>query len=185
MTLQVDSWIYKMATEHNMISPFISKTNEDGVISYGLSSAGYDVRLGSTFYRLKQGNKIIDPKANDEFDWDVIETNSPFILHPNEYVLGHSIETFTLPNDVMVLVVGKSTYARVGLLVNVTPGEPGWSGQWTLEFSNPTRRPIKLYPNEGVAQCLFYKSDRPCDVSYADKKGKYQLQSGVTLSKVK
>lgn len=185
MALQVDSWIRKMAIDRNMISPFVDKTVEDGVISYGLSSSGYDVRLGTIFYRLKQGNTIIDPKYNNEYDWDVVVTNSPFILHPNEYVLGHSIETFSLPDDVMVLVVGKSTYARVGLLVNVTPGEPGWTGQWTLEFSNPTKRPIKLYPNEGIAQCIFFKSEQLCDVSYAAKKGKYQMQSGVTLSRVK
>ena len=185
MSLQIDSWIRKMALEHNMITPFLSKSYEDGVISYGLSSSGYDIRLGSTFYRLKQGYKIVDPKNSDELDWDVIDTSLPYIIHPNDYVLGHSVETFNIPDDTMVLVIGKSTYARVGLIVNVTPGEPGWSGQWTLEFSNPTKRPIKLYPNEGIAQCVFFQSSSACDISYKSKNGKYQHQTGVTISKVK
>ena len=187
MAIKVDKWIKEMSENQQMkmISPFVDKTVEQNVISYGLSSAGYDIRLGTTFLRLKQGNKVVDPKQNDEQDWDVIETSYPYIIHPQDYVLGCSVETFRIPDDTMVLVIGKSTYARSGLMINVTPGEPGWEGQWTLEFSNPTRRPIKLYPNEGIAQCMFFQSNENCDISYKSKNGKYQSQTGVTLARIK
>ena len=133
---------------------------------------------------MKDGHKIFDPKQQEAYDWDVIDSVYPLILYPNDYVLSYSIETFSIPEDVLVLVIGKSTYARSGLLVNVTPGEPGWVGQWTLEISNPTKRPIKIYPNEGIAQCLFFQSDAPAQMPYNKKNGKYMHQSGVTLARI-
>lgn len=173
-----------MAESKNMITPFVDHQERSGVISYGLSSAGYDIRLGTTFYHLKSGNSVFDPKSQTEYDWSVMKSEYPVILYPNDYVLSHSIETFNIPEDVLVLVIGKSTYARSGLIVNVTPGEPGWSGQWTLEFSNPTKRPIKIYPHEGIAQCLFFQSDEISDVPYNKKMGKYMNQTNVTIARV-
>lgn len=184
MTIKNDAWIAKMATEQNMISPFVNQQIRDGVISYGLSSLGYDLRLGTKFYRLKEGQKVFDPKNQDNYDWDIIDSIYPFVMYPNDYVLSYSIEKFAIPEDVLVLVIGKSTYARSGLLVNVTPGEPGWIGQWTLEISNPTKRPIKIYPNEGIAQCLFFQSDSPAQMPYNKKSGKYMHQSEVTLARI-
>jgi dCTP deaminase len=184
MTIKNDKWIAEQSYLNKMINPFVNHQVRDGVISYGLSGLGYDLRLGSKFYVLKQGNALFDPKNQSDFDWDVITTEYPFIVHPNDYILSYSIETFSIPEDVLVLVIGKSTYARSGLLVNVTPGEPGWTGQWTLELSNPTKRPIKIYPNEGIAQCLFFQSDEVAQMPYNKKNGKYMNQSGVTLAKI-
>lgn len=184
MSIKNDKWISKMSQEHNMISPFVDHQERQNVISYGLSSLGYDLRLGTTFYYLKEGNKIFDPKAQTQYDWDVVQSEFPIVLKPNDYVLSYSYETFSLPEDILVLVIGKSTYARSGLIVNVTPGEPGWTGQWTLELSNPTKRPIKIYPHEGIAQCLFFQSDEISEIPYNKKSGKYMNQSGVTMARI-
>ena len=129
MAIKNDAWITKMALEHNMIQPFVDRQVRGGVISYGVSSLGYDLRLGTKFYRLKDGYGVFDPKNQNEYDWDVIDSVYPLILNPNDYILSYSIETFAIPEDILVLVIGKSTYARSGLIVNVTPGEPGWVGQ--------------------------------------------------------
>jgi len=184
MAIKNDKWISRMAHEHNMITPFVDHQERHGVISYGLSSAGYDLRLGTTFYHLKESNQLFDPKQQTKNDWNVSESTYPVILFPNDYVLSYSVETFNIPEDILVLVIGKSTYARSGLIVNVTPGEPGWSGQWTLELSNPTKRPIQVYPNEGIAQCLFFQSDETTDMPYNKKGGKYMNQSGVTIARI-
>jgi len=184
MSLKSDKWIAKMSLEHDMIVPFVDKQIRNGVISYGLSSTGYDIRIGTTFMYLKRGNSVFDPKNQTDFDWDTVKSESPIVMHPNDYVLGYSMEYFNLPEDTMVLVTGKSTYARSGLIVNFTPGEPGWSGQWTIELSNPTHRPIKVYPGEGIAQCVFFQSDEMPHLPYNKKRGKYMMQTGITLAKI-
>lgn len=184
MALRNDAWIEQMAMNHDMIRPFINHQVRNGVISYGLSSTGYDIRLGSRFLYLKRGQSVFDPKIQNQYDWDVIESHNPIILQPNDYVLGHSIEYFKLPEDTMVLVTGKSTYARSGLIVNFTPGEPGWEGEWTIELSNPTHRSVKVYPNEGIAQCIFLQANDVASIPYNKKQGKYMHQSGVTIAKI-
>lgn len=183
MAIRNDNWIKKMVEEKNMITNFVSHQERNGVISYGLSSCGYDIRIAELFYKMKFGTKPIDPKASSEMDWDIFETKYPFHIQPNNYVLGCSVEHFKIPEDTLVLVIGKSTYARSGLIVNVTPGEPGWEGQWTIELSNPTNRPIRIYPNEGIAQCLFFQANDVADMPYNKKQGKYQNQTLVTLGK--
>lgn len=184
MSIKNDKWIAEQAYLHNMIHPFVNTQVRENVISYGLSGLGYDLRLGTKFYFLKNTLGVFDPKHPSESEWDVFTSNEPIVLQPNDYVLSHSIETFKLPEDVLVIVIGKSTYARSGLIVNVTPGEPGWEGQWTLEFSNPTKRPIKVYPNEGIAQCVFFQSEEPAEMPYNKKNGKYMHQSGVTIARI-
>ncbi len=184
MSVKNDAWIRKMVRRHEMITPFVDKqVRENGVISYGVSSFGYDMRIGPNFKIFRQTiGKMIRPKKIDE---SILHTynvpdNQTLVLPPNSYALGYSIETFRIPEDILVLVIGKSTYARSGLIVNVTPGEPGWVGQWTIEIANATPLPIEVYPNEGIAQCVFFSGKRP-DISYADKFGKYQNQKLITL----
>ena len=184
MSIQPDSWIKKMCKEQNMIEPFLDHQVSEGKISYGLSSMGYDVRI-SDEYRIftNVNSSLVDPKnfSDDNF----IERKGPHcIIPPNSFVLARTVEYFKIPNDVLVICLGKSTYARCGIIVNVTPLEPGWEGHVTLEFSNTTPLPAKIYANEGVAQFIFLKGNEKPDVSYADRNGKYMGQKGVTLPKI-
>jgi len=180
-----DKQIRDLALNHGMIEPLVEKQSHDGVISYGLSSYGYDARCSSEFKIFTNvDNAIVDPKNFSEksfVDRDVKEC----IIPPNSFVLTRSVEYFRIPKDVLVICLGKSTYARCGLIVNVTPLEPGWEGHVTLEISNTTPLPAKVYANEGVAQFLFFKGSAACEVSYADRAGKYMGQRGVTLPRMK
>ena len=187
MTIKSDKWIKEMAANHGMIEPFAESQirHSDGVdlISYGTSSFGYDVRCATEFKVFTNINSaIVDPKSFDEnsfvnFDSDIC------IIPPNSFALARTIEYFRIPRNVLTICLGKSTYARCGIIVNVTPLEPEWEGHVTLEFSNTTSLPAKIYANEGVAQMLFLESDEECEVSYKDRGGKYQGQTGVTLPK--
>lgn len=180
MGLKPDQWIRKMALEHGMIEPFIEKQMREGVISYGVSSYGYDMRVGSQFKIFTNVHSaVVDPKNFDpnsfvDFEGDVC------IVPPNSFALAHSVEYFRIPRSTLCITMGKSTYARAGVVTNVTPLEPGWEGHVTLEISNTTPLPAKIYANEGIAQVLFFEADEECEISYADKKGKYQGQTGVT-----
>lgn len=180
MGLKPDHWIRKMAQEHGMIEPFVDQQVRDGAISYGVSSYGYDLRVSDEFKIFTNVHSaIVDPKnfASDSF---VDLTADVCIIPPNSFALARSVEYFRIPRQVLTICLGKSTYARCGLIVNVTPFEPEWEGFVTLEISNTTPLPAKVYANEGLAQVLFFEADEPCDQSYADKKGKYQGQTGVT-----
>src|SRR5258707_8867216 len=184
MSIKSDRWIREQATEHGMIRPFSEKQVREGVISYGLSSYGYDLRVSDEFKIFTNVNSaIIDPKAFDERSF-VTVTAPSVIIPPNSFALARSIEYFRIPRDVLTICVGKSTYARCGILVNVTPFEPEWEGFVTLEFSNTTPLPAKIYANEGVAQVVFFESDEICETSYKDRGGKYQGQRGVTLPRL-
>lgn len=179
-----DHEIRRLALEEGMISPFEEKQNRDGVISYGLSSYGYDSRCAPDFKIFTNiDNAMVDPKNFSDQSFVNRETDV-CIIPPNSFALTHSIEYFKIPKDVLVICLGKSTYARCGLIVNVTPLEPGWEGHVTLEISNTTPLPAKVYANEGIAQFLFFKGSSACEVSYADRKGKYMGQTGVTLPKL-
>lgn len=180
-----DHQIRDLALNHGMIEPFVEKQNHKGVISYGLSSYGYDSRCSNEFKIFTNvDNAIVDPK-NFSAESFVDRETDVCIIPPNSFVLTRSVEYFRIPKDVLVICLGKSTYARCGLIVNVTPLEPGWEGHVTLEISNTTPLPAKVYANEGVAQFLFFKGSAPCDVSYADRAGKYMGQRGVTLPRMK
>ena len=187
MSIKSDKWIRRMAQEQGMILPFESgqvRENENGrMISYGTSSYGYDVRCSTEFKVFTNINSVIvDPKNFDEGSF--VDVNSDVcIIPPNSFALARTIETFKIPRNVLTICLGKSTYARCGIIVNVTPLEPEWEGHVTLEFSNTTPLPAKIYANEGVAQMLFFESDEVCETSYADRAGKYQGQQGVTLPK--
>ena len=184
MSIQPDHWIRKMATEHSMIEPFVEKQVSSHVISYGVSSYGYDIRVADEFKIFTNVHSAIvdpkhfDPKSMVDFTGDVC------IIPPNSFVLGRTIEYFRIPRNVLVVCLGKSTYARCGLIVNVTPLEPEWEGHVTLEISNTTPLPAKIYSNEGIAQVLFFVADEECETSYKDKKGKYNKQTGIVLPKV-
>lgn len=184
MAIKSDKWIKKMALEQAMIVPFLEKQVRQGVISYGLSSYGYDVRIADEYKIFTNLNSTIvdpknfDPKSFFDFKGEVC------IIPPNSFALGRTVEYFKIPRKVMTICVGKSTYARCGIITNVTPLEPGWEGHVTLEISNTTPLPARIYSGEGIAQILFFESDEECLISYADKKGKYQSQLGVTLPKV-
>lgn len=187
MGLKSDTWIRQMAIEKKMIDPFTDKQIKEikgkKVISYGLSSYGYDVRSADDFKIFTNINSaFIDPKNFDPASFVDIKTDV-CIIPPNSFVLAHTVEYFRIPRDVLVICLGKSTYARCGIIVNVTPLEPEWEGHITLEFSNTTNLPAKIYANEGVAQLIFLGCDSPCEVSYKDRGGKYQGQQGVTLPK--
>ncbi|MFA5591688.1 MAG: dCTP deaminase [Micavibrio sp.] len=180
-----DGQIRNLALNHGMIEPFVERQTFDGVISYGLSSYGYDARCSSEFKIFTNvDNAIVDPKNFSEQSFVDRETDV-CIIPPNSFVLTRSVEYFRIPKDVLVICLGKSTYARCGLIVNVTPLEPGWEGHVTLEISNTTPLPAKVYANEGVAQFLFFKGSAECEVSYADRAGKYMGQRGVTLPRMK
>ena len=181
MGLCSDRWITRMAREHGMIEPFEDRQVREGVISYGVSSYGYDMRVAREFKIFTNVNSsIVDPKAFDPKSFVEFEGDS-CIVPPNSFALARTIEYFRVPRNVLILCLGKSTYARCGIIVNVTPLEPEWEGYVTLEFSNTTPLPAKIYANEGVAQMLFFESDEVCETSYKDRGGKYQGQTGVTL----
>ena len=180
-----DHWIREQAVNHGMIEPFVEKQTAEGKISYGLSSFGYDSRCSDEFKIFTNvDNAIVDPKNFSE-DSFVDRQTDVCIIPPNSFVLTRSVEYFRIPKDVLVVCLGKSTYARCGLIVNVTPLEPGWEGHVTLEISNTTPLPAKVYANEGVAQFLFFKGSSDCEVTYADRAGKYMGQTGVTLPRIK
>jgi len=184
MAIKSDRWIRQQAVEHNMIAPFSEKQVKDGCISYGLSSYGYDLRVSDEFKIFTNVNSaIIDPKAFDERSFVSVQAPS-VIVPPNSFALARSVEYFKIPRDVLTICVGKSTYARCGIIVNVTPFEPEWEGFVTLEISNTTPLPARIYANEGLCQILFFQSDEMCEVSYADRKGKYQHQQGIVLPKL-
>src|SRR3979490_709665 len=184
MSIQSDRWIREQALEHRMIEPFSEKQVREGVISYGLSSYGYDLRVSDEFKIFTNVNSaIIDPKAFDERSFATVQAPSG-IVPPNSFPLPRAIEYFKIPRDVLTICVGKSTYARCGIIVNVTPFEPEWEGFVTLEISNTTPLPAKIYANEGLCQILFFQSDEVCEVSYKDRKGKYQAQKGIVLPKL-
>ncbi len=184
MAIKPDRWIRKMAIENGMIEPFADRQVRNGVISYGVSSYGYDVRIANEFRIFTNINTtIVDPKDFDSRSL-VEYTGDVCVIPPNSFALGRSVEYFRIPRNVMTICLGKSTYARCGIITNVTPLEPGWEGYVTLEISNTTPLPARIYANEGIAQVLFFESDEDCEISYADKKGKYQAQVGVTLPRV-
>ena len=173
-----------MAREHNMIEPFVESQVRGSAISYGVSSYGYDIRVADEFKIFTNiNNTVIDPKNFDPRSFVDVKTDV-CIVPPNSFALARTIEYFRIPRDVLTICLGKSTYARCGIIVNVTPFEPEWEGTVTLEISNTTPLPAKIYANEGIAQVLFFQSDEPCEMSYKDKKGKYQAQTGVTLPKI-
>ena len=183
MSIMSDKWIREQARKHGMIEPFVEAQRRDGCISYGLSSYGYDARVAPEFKIFTNvDSATVDPKnfaANSFVD----RQTEVCVIPPNSFALARTVEYFRVPRDVLVICLGKSTYARCGIIVNVTPLEPEWEGHVTLEFSNTTPLPAKIYANEGVAQMLFFESDEICAVSYRDRGGKYMGQQGVTLPK--
>ena len=184
MTILSDRWIRRMAQEKGMIETFVDAQKREGVISYGLSSYGYDARVGNDFKIFTNVNSaVVDPKNFDQNSF--VDRNTDIcVIPPNSFALARTVEYFRIPRDVLVICVGKSTYARCGIIVNVTPLEPEWEGHVTLEFSNTTPLPARIYANEGACQFLFLQGNEPCEVSYRDKAGKYQGQRGVTLPKI-
>jgi dCTP deaminase len=184
MGLQPDHWIRKMAREQRMIEPFSDHQVRNGVISYGVSSYGYDIRVADEFkiftnvFSAVVDPKDFDPKSMVDYKGDVC------IIPPNSFALARTVEYFRIPRSVLTICLGKSTYARCGIIVNVTPFEPEWEGYVTLEISNTTPLPAKIYANEGIAQVLFFVADEACEISYADKKGKYQKQREIVLPKL-
>jgi dCTP deaminase len=184
MGLKPDNWIRKMVLERRMIEPFADRQVRDGVISFGVSSYGYDIRVADEFkiftnvYSAIVDPKHFDPRSMVDFKGEVC------VIPPNSFALARTIEYFRIPRNVLTICVGKSTYARCGIIVNVTPFEPEWEGYVTLEISNTTPLPARIYANEGIAQVLFFEADQECQVSYADKKGKYQKQREIVLPKL-
>lgn len=184
MGLKPDHWIRKMATEEGMIEPFAENQVRNGVISYGVSSYGYDIRVADEFkiftnvYSAVVDPKHFDPNSMVDFSGEIC------IIPPNSFALARTVEYFRIPRNVLTVCLGKSTYARCGIIVNVTPFEPEWEGYVTLEISNTTPLPARIYAHEGIAQVLFFEADEVCDVSYADKKGKYQKQEAIVLPKL-
>jgi len=184
MGLKPDRWIREMCKKHGMIEPFEEAQVRDGVISYGISSYGYDLRVADEFKIFTNVNTtIVDPKHFDPNS--LTDFKGPVcIIPPNSFALARTVEYFRIPRSVLTITMGKSTYARCGIITNVTPFEPEWEGFATLEISNTTPLPAKIYANEGLAQIMFFEADEPCEVSYADKKGKYQKQTKITLPKI-
>src|SRR5512136_2933744 len=184
MSIQPDHWIRKMALEQRMIEPFEAGQVRDGVISYGVSSYGYDIRVANEFKIFTNVHSAIvdpkhfDPKSMIDFNGEVC------VIPPNSFALARTIEYFRIPRNVLTICVGKSSYARCGIIVNVTPFEPEWEGYVTLEISNTTPLPARIYANEGIAQVLFFQAEEICEVSYADKQGKYQKQEAIVLPKL-
>jgi dCTP deaminase len=184
MGVKPDHWIRKMALEQGMIEPFIDSQVRNGVISYGVSSYGYDIRVADEYkiftnvYSAIVDPKQFDPRSMVDFKGDVC------VIPPNSFALARTVEYFRIPRSILTLCVGKSTYARCGIIVNVTPFEPEWEGYVTLEISNTTPLPAKIYSNEGIAQVVFFEGDEMCEISYADKKGKYQKQESIALPKI-
>jgi len=179
-----DRWIRDQAQAHAMINPFVETQKRDGVISYGLSSYGYDARVADDFKIFTNvDSAVVDPKNFSPTSF--VDRKGPVcIIPPNSFALAHTVEYFRIPRDILVICLGKSTYARCGIIVNVTPLEPEWEGQVTIEISNTTPLPAKIYANEGICQFLFLQGTGPCEVSYADKSGKYMRQTGVSLPKL-
>jgi dCTP deaminase len=182
--IKSDRWIRQQAVEKGMIKPFEERQVRSGVISYGLSSYGYDLRIADEFKIFTNiNNTLVDPKSFDPRSF--VDYQGPVcIVPPNSFALGRSVEYFRIPRNVLTICVGKSTYARCGIITNVTPFEPEWEGFVTLEISNTTPLPAKIYANEGIAQVLFFESDEACQTSYADRQGKYQGQQGIVLPTV-
>ncbi|TLN07759.1 dCTP deaminase [bacterium] len=184
MGVKPDHWIRKMALEHGMIEPFVDHQIRNGVISFGVSSYGYDIRVADEYkiftnvYSAIVDPKQFDPRSMVDFKGDVC------VIPPNSFALARTVEYFRIPRSILTLCVGKSTYARCGIIVNVTPFEPEWEGYVTLEISNTTPLPAKIYSNEGIAQVVFFEGDEMCEISYADKKGKYQKQQDIALPKI-
>ncbi|MFO1068324.1 MAG: dCTP deaminase [Geminicoccaceae bacterium] len=184
MALMPDSWIRRMAMDHAMIEPFVDRQKREGVISFGLSSYGYDARLAPEFRIFTNvDNALVDPKNFSDQSF-VEREGATCTIPPNSFALARTVEYFRVPRDVLVICLGKSTYARCGMIVNVTPLEPEWEGHVTLEISNTTPLPARVYANEGICQFLFLKGEAPPEVSYADRAGKYMRQRGVTLPKL-
>jgi len=184
MAVMSDRWIRKMAQEQEMIKPFAENQVREGVISYGISSYGYDLRVADEFKIFTNANStIVDPKHFDERSF--VEFRGPVcIIPPNSFALARSVEYFKIPRNILTICVGKSTYARCGIIVNVTPLEPEWEGFVTLEISNTAPLPARVYSNEGLCQLVFFNADQVCEISYKDKKGKYQAQKGIVLPKI-
>lgn len=187
MSIKEDTWIHKMAEAHGMIEPFVDTQvnthpeTKEKLISYGLSSYGYDMRLSDEFRVFTNVyNSIVDPKHFTEDTFIAIQSNV-CVIPPNSFALARSIEYFRIPRNILTMCIGKSTYARCGLIVNVTPFEPEWEGFVTIEISNTTPLPAKVYANEGIAQVLFFEADQICATSYAERNGKYQKQHGITV----
>ena len=184
MAILSDRWIRRMAQDKGMIEPFVDAQKRDGIISYGLSSYGYDLRVADEFKIFTNVNTtVVDPKNFDERSFVTVRTDC-CVVPPNSFALARSVEYFKIPRDVLTICVGKSTYARCGIIVNVTPFEPEWEGFVTLEISNTTPLPARIYANEGLCQIIFFQSDEVCETSYADRKGKYQSQKGIVLPKL-
>ncbi|KJS37562.1 MAG: deoxycytidine triphosphate deaminase [Rhodospirillaceae bacterium BRH_c57] len=184
MPVMPDHWIRTQAQSQGMIEPFTDRLNRDGVISYGVSSYGYDARVADEFKIFTNvDSAVVDPKAFSDKSF-VNRKTDVCVVPPNSFVLARTVEYFRIPRDVLVICLGKSTYARCGIIVNVTPLEPEWEGHVTLEFSNTTPLPAKIYANEGACQFIFLKADSQCEVSYGDRKGKYMGQQGVTLPRL-
>ena len=185
MGLKNDHWIKEMALKHRMIDPFVDRQVQRDTISYGLSSYGYDFRIGKDFKVFTNiYNSIVDPKNFSLSSFVEMHRDDYCMIPPNSFVLARSVEWFIIPRKVLTICIGKSTYARCGIVFNVTPLEPEWEGYITIEISNTTPLPAKVYVNEGVAQILFFEADEECIISYADKKGKYQKQTDIWLPKV-
>lgn len=184
MGIKSDTWIRRMATEHGMIDPFVEGQVGQGIISYGVSSYGYDLRVSNQFKIFTNVNSTyVDPKAFDpnsfvDFEGDICT------VPPNSFALATSVEYFRIPDNVLAICLGKSTYARCGIIVNVTPFEPGWEGYVTLEISNTTPLPCRIYANEGLCQVLFFEGDEPCETTYRNRSGKYQAQKGIVLPRI-
>ena len=184
MGVKPDHWIKRMALEEKMIDPFVDSQIRNGVISYGVSSYGYDIRVADEYKIFTNVySAVVDPKKFDkqsmiDFKGDIC------VIPPNSFALARTIEYFRIPRSVLTICVGKSTYARCGIIVNVTPFEPEWEGYVTLEISNTTPLPARIYSNEGIAQVIFFEADEVCNISYADKKGKYQKQKSIVLPKL-
>ncbi len=184
MSVMPDHWIRRMAQDHAMIEPFVDAQRRDGVISYGLSSYGYDARVADEFRVFTNvDSDIVDPKAFSETAF-VTRTGPTCTIPPNSFALAHTVEYFRIPRDVLVICLGKSTYARCGIIVNVTPLEPEWEGQVTIEISNTTPLPARIHAHEGICQFLFLQGSSPPEISYADKAGKYMRQRGVSLPRM-
>ena len=184
MTVMPDSWIIKMAGEKAMIEPFADRQVRNGVISYGVSSYGYDFRVADEFKIPREtGSSIIDPKDFDISSFDDF-TGNHVIIQPKSFVIARTVEYFRIPRDIITICTGKSTYSRIGIMINMTPFEPEWEGHATFAISNITNAPAKVYANEGIGQLIFLKAETECDISYKDKKGKYQSQKGITASKI-
>lgn len=184
MPIKSDRWIRRMAREHGMIEPFVDHQVRRGVISYGLTSYGYDMRVTDHFKVFTNVyNALVDPKQFDPRSF--VDIRADYVdIPPNSFALAQSLEYFRIPRRVSCIVIGKSSYARCGIIINVTPLEPEWEGHVTIEISNTTPLPARIYAHEGIGQVMFLESDEPCEVSYADKKGKYQGQTGIVLPRI-